>query len=185
MEGVLDGGLQDPAVLSDDVVGLDDLGPGQQFPGPRVPERVAAVRVDADEGLDAVAEAGRGHVGGVTGDRARALQSADPLRDRRRAEHHAAAQLAELDAAVALEQFQDLPVQRVEAHRRSGGGGARLPWFFRCDRRISHVSPFRRSPRDGRIMTTDGATAVDRSPAPGTRPLTQGAWPLGTWHLAL
>lgn len=58
MECVRDGDLEDPAVLADDMVDLDDLRAGDQLQGPGVAQGVSAVRVDADEGLDAVTEEG-------------------------------------------------------------------------------------------------------------------------------
>jgi hypothetical protein len=63
----------------------------------------AAVRVDADEGLDAVAEAGRRDMGAVAGDGTGGLQTANTFGDGRRGQPDPAAQLAEPDPAVAAD----------------------------------------------------------------------------------
>jgi hypothetical protein len=46
VDGVPDSDLQDPAVLADHVMDLGDLGALDQLQGPRVPQVVAAVRVE-------------------------------------------------------------------------------------------------------------------------------------------
>jgi len=119
--------LDQVAVLAGDPVAFDDLGHAAHELGDLVD--LAGRRPDADDGAQRVAE-GRGVDGGVVAlDHARALETLEPLGDRRRREADAPAELGDGQTSVGLELDEQAAVRVVEGGRF--GNQAETPLIHR------------------------------------------------------